>query len=138
MIDTEKVLDAIEAKHHVRLDQHDPVLQIGTMVDAVQREALTALGAIVQEASAKIDAVVARSEIAARGQADAIITEAARWSAERIKAAGVETAKLISEHLETHTARAEQAAQIAAFAGWLAAGSAAATCVVLASIIWLR
>jgi hypothetical protein len=87
-MDRETLIGIVEKKHHFRVDPNDPVFMLATISEVILQEAREDLQKIVAEALTQTAAATMRTEAAARDKAEAIVTKAGEWAAERIREAG--------------------------------------------------
>jgi malonyl CoA-acyl carrier protein transacylase len=99
-MDLEKLSMAVEQKHRVRFDYHDPVFVLGTIAEEVTKEMMAAMGKIVSDAADQMATSNVLAETNARAKAETIVTEAAKWGAEQIRMAGADAASQILTELK--------------------------------------
>jgi vacuolar-type H+-ATPase subunit H len=87
-MDRETLIGIVEQKHHFRIDPNDPVFVLATISEIILHEAREELKTIIGEALARTAAANAQTEAASREKAEAIVTKAGEWAAERIREAG--------------------------------------------------
>jgi vacuolar-type H+-ATPase subunit H len=87
-MDRETLIGIVEKQHHFRVDPNDPVFVLATISEVILHEAREDLRKIVAEALTQAAAANAQTEAAAREKAEAIVTKAGEWAAERIREAG--------------------------------------------------
>ncbi len=133
-MDRETLIGIVEKKHHFRIDPNDPVFVLATISEVILQEAREDLQKIVAEALTRTAAANAQTEAGAREKAEAIVTKAGEWAAERITQAGETAATRLltdAQKLQVQSAiasqriwRATKAAVVCSLAALAAAVSA--------------
>ena len=87
----------IGKKNGASLDKADPILISAMIFEALAKEMATKLAKIVADAAAEIATTSTLAENTVRVRGSAIVTNAAKWGAEQIRAAGdVATRSVVS------------------------------------------
>jgi hypothetical protein len=131
-MDHGKMADLIREKHGTALDPGDPVFLLATVADELHKEGRQEFARIAAELSDQVSAALVLADTTARARSERLITEAAKWSSEQIREAGVG----IVRQMEAQLAHSQQAARVATIAAWVTT-SAAVGCTVLISVMLL-
>lgn len=108
-MDADQLIAEVARTHGVRLGRDDAILIAATINRLTLEEALTEIRKAVQESQDQIAAGTVQQVEAAKATAARIITEAAGYAAERLRAAGDEAAQLVVEATRRQMAEAEAA-----------------------------
>jgi hypothetical protein len=115
-MDREALIGMVEKKHHVRMDPDDPVFVLATITELMMDEAKAELQRIMTTGMDQVSAANVQAEAAARAKAEAIVTKAGEWAAERIREAGdIAVARILSaeERLQSSAKPSGQPLQVA-------------------------
>jgi hypothetical protein len=109
-MDADQLIAEVARTHGVRLGRDDAILIAATINRLTLNEALAEIRKAVQESQDQIAAGTVQQVEAAKATAARIITEAAGYAAERLRAAGDEAAQLVVDSarrqlVEIETAR---------------------------------
>jgi hypothetical protein len=94
-MDREALIGMVEKKHHFQMDPNDPVFVLATISELMLAEAKAEFQRVLTQALDQVSVVNAQADAAARAKAEAIVTKAGEWAAERIKEAGDQTVSRI-------------------------------------------
>jgi hypothetical protein len=94
-MDREALIGLVEKKHHFRMDPNDPVFVLATISELMLADAKAEFQWILTTAMDQASAANVQAEAAARAKAEAIVTKAGEWAADRIKEAGDQAAARI-------------------------------------------
>ena len=138
-MDVQRLIGEVAKRHNVLITENDPILVTLTLNELLLAEYLERVHARVQAAEDEISAGVAQSLAASKDIAAQLVTGAAGYVAEQVKAAGASVQAELLEALrrEVNAAReaAEQAARAKRYA-LSAAGVTLAAVALLAGIAW--
>jgi len=137
-MDIDKLVALVEQKHRIKLEPTDAVFLLATISDAIQKETLERVGAVVTEAAEQIATTTVLTENSARARCETVVTEAGRWAGEQIRTAGADAGKLAADVVREFLDRTEQAARRATIAAWISSSAALATAVAIAAFVVLR
>jgi hypothetical protein len=94
------MVDVIQEKHGITLDQADPILLLGTLAAELNQESRDEFARIAAELSDQVAAALVLADTTAKARSERLITEAAKWSAEQIRGAGAEVLEQIDATLQ--------------------------------------
>ena len=135
-MDAEKMAELVGQKHHVRLDQHDPMFMLVTVNEAMQKEAIASLTKIVTDASDQIATAAVLAENAAHARGERLLSAGAKMGSEQIQAAGdAATRRVVSEvkELLEQVEAVRHEAQVMVRVSWAAAAVSVLAVVTLIS-----
>jgi hypothetical protein len=121
-MDADRIIAEVARIHGVRLGRDDAILIAATINRLTLDEALAAIRQAVQESQDQIAAGTAQQIEQAKRTAAKLITDAAVYSAERLRAAGEEAAQRVLEAAAGEVAKAETARRHAVQAAYAAGG----------------
>lgn len=113
-MDADRIIAEVARTHGVRLGRDDAILIAATINRLTLDEALAAIRQAVQDSQDQIAAGTAQQIEQAKLTAGKIITEAAVYSAERLRAAGDEAAQLLVEAMRRQLAEIEATHRVTA------------------------
>ncbi len=125
-MDTEKLRAALR-KQGIVLHEGDPILATGEICEAALVEAVARLDAAVADAAARMNSASSHALASAKEAAGGIITSAADWMAEQLRAAGAEVAATVIHEVHSEVMRAEAAGRVARRFAWIAGCAAVLT-----------
>lgn len=147
-------MDALASAVHQAQEQIDKAIQIADLRNDPLCIVLKAISASLAAQHALHVAVVADRQVpispavlehvdqaftraATKAQQDAgrLITEAAEWSAEQLRAAAPEIAAILLHETQAEVAKAEAAQAAAIRAAWIAGGVSIAGCVIVGAMV---
>jgi hypothetical protein len=114
-MEIERVANVIREKHGIALDPDDPILLLATVADELHKEGQEEFARIASELSDHVAAALVLAETTAKARSERLITEAARWSAEHIRAAGTDVAAAV-ERFDGLLAQSRRSARMVAIA----------------------
>ena len=121
-MDADRIIAEVARTHGVRLGRDDAILIAATINRLTLDEALAAICQAVQESQDQIAAGTAQQIEQAKLTAGRIITDAAVYSAERLRAAGEEAAQQVLDAAARQVAKAEAARRSSLQAAYAAGG----------------
>lgn len=121
-MDTDRIIAEVTRTHGVRLGRDDAILIAATINRLTLDEALAAIRQAVQESQDQIAAGTAQQIEQAKLTAARLITDAAVYSGERLRAAGEEAAQRVLEAAAGQVAKAETARRHSVQAAYAAGG----------------
>ena len=127
------MVDVIQEKHGVTLDQSDPVFLLATVAAELNKESREEFARMAAELSDQVSAALALADTTAKARSERLITEAAKWSAEQIRGAGAEVVAETQKEL----ADANRQLGRAIAAVWIAASATACAAIGAVAVLWL-
>jgi hypothetical protein len=106
-MDADQLIAEVARTHGVRLGRDDPILIAATINRLTLDEALAEIRKAVQESQDQIAAGTAQQVEAAKATAARLITDAAVYAAEWLRAAGEEAAQLVGDGTRRQLAEVE-------------------------------
>src|ERR1700748_372621 len=132
LMDANEIIAEVAKRNRVVLAPTDPVMVIATIAELQNEAGRKALAPVVTEALDQASAGSEQQIEAARKIGEAIITGAARWSADQIRQAGEQAAERVRAEVVALDLRAAKGERQATCTAWTAV---AATVVVIAAAV---
>jgi len=124
-MDKEQLQAELSRIHGCRLGEDDPILMMGTIYQLCLAEGVAEIRKAVDAAQDQISAGQAQQIATAKETAGKIITDAAVYAADRLRAAGDEAAGIVIAAAREQMAKAETARRAVTAAAYLACGAVA-------------
>lgn len=106
-MDRQALIGLVEKKHHFQVDPNDPVFVLATISELMLAAEKTEFQRIMTSTLDQVSAANVQAETAARAKAEAIVTKAREWAADRIRLAGETAAARIQADLGKAEAEAQ-------------------------------
>lgn len=120
-METDQLIAEIARTTGLRLDKADPILAAAVINEMLLDQALVKLDRQVKIQADRVTAASTQAVLDAKKEAELLISDAATWIEERMKAAGGAAAALVLAELRLETQAAREARRTIVRAAWIIA-----------------